>query len=322
MGNCPSCGAELGFGIAICPNCGGQIAGDSLTDDGHHGDLGGDGSGDTIDGGPGSDSLPGGSQEAPGPQVEGPEQIEDRWIGEDALPNEPIEVDHGVPGSEIPPERGGGFQQRPPDDDSPGPYNIISADTMDPHHDEIPERPGSHLDLDDSTRGFKPGFNAGLALAVLILIIIAALSGWYILGGDDGDDDGDGNGNGEGNGEPNGNGDDPTKAVHINKEQTSGTYPFEPPGEYHITVAIRNNASKSQDLTGYVLSVTVWIEWKVKGFEDMNLTGSIASGETRTFDLVVGTEVLGGGDEITVGLSLRKDDGDTFVQAWNYEQTI
>lgn len=44
--------------------------------------------------------------------------------------------------------------------------------------------------------------------------------------------------------------------------------------------------------------------------------------ETRTFDLVVETEVLGGGGTITVGISPRKDDGDTHVHTINYEQTI
>ena len=156
-------------------------------------------------------------------------------------------------------------------------------------------------------------------MGVIILVIIVALAGWYLWGGAD---DGDGNGNGNGNGEPDGNGDDPMDALHVHKECTSGMYPYEPPGEYHITVALRNNGSKSVDLSDHDISVTIWIDWKVKGQEVHDLSGSIGAGETRTYDIMVETEILGGGDDLFIGVTLRKDGGDSQVHTINYEQTL
>lgn len=316
MGNCPFCGAELGFGIAICPNCGSQIQGDSLTDDGHHGDIGGDVSSDTIDGGSGQDTITGGQGGQPGPEVGEVEEVADGWVADDVVPNEPIEVDSGVPGSEIPPSRGGGFQQQ--GEDGVAPRDVISPPEVDRQPDDIPGRPGKHPDPDDST-GRSPSRSITVfGIAAILMIVMIALAGWYLLG----DDDGNGNGNGNGNGEPNGNGDDPLEGLHLHKEGTSGTYPYEPPGEYHITVALRNNGSKSVDLEGHDISVTIWIDWKVKGQEVHDLSGSIGAGETKTYDIVVDTELLGGNDELFIGITLRKNGGDSSVHTINYEQTL
>lgn len=308
MGNCPYCGAEMGFGVAVCPNCGGQIAGDSLTDDGQHGDINGDSSGDSID--HGADTITDGQGGVPGPETPEQEEFVDDWVADDVSPNLPIEADSSVPGSEIPRSHGGGLTQAGEDD--PAPQDMISSYGLDRPPDDIPDRPEPDLDLDDSARRFPPRINAGLGIAVIILIVIVALAGWYIWTG------GDGNGNGE----PNGNGDDPLDALHVDKGMTTGSYPYEPPGEYHISVVLRNNGSKSVDLTDHDISVTVWIDWEAKGQRIYDISGSIGPGETRTFDFVVETELLGGDDQLKIGVTLRKGDGDTQVHTISYDQTL
>ncbi len=311
MGNCPYCGAEMGFGVAVCPNCGSQLAGDSLTDGGQHDSITGDSSGDGID--HGADTITGGQGGVPGPEVPEQEEFAADRVADDVSPNLPIEADSSVPGSEIPRSHGGGFTQQ--GEDGTAPSDMITSIGLDRPSDEFPDRPEPDLSLDDSGRRVPPRINAGLGIAVIILIVIVALVGWYIWTSND-------DGNGNGNGEPNGNGDDPLDALHVDKGMTTGSYPYEPPGEYHISVVLRNNGSKSVDLSDHDISVTVWIDFKNKGQKITEISGTIGSGETRTFDIVVETELLGGDDQLKIGVTLRKNGGQTQVHTISYDQTL
>lgn len=321
MGNCPFCGAEMGVGIPICPNCGSNISGeasdvtethdmgtssDTIGDSAvHHGDGGGAGRSEQVH-----------APDTTTPSEPAEQAVADQWVADDAKPTSTIEVDAGVPGSEIPESHGGGFQQQ--GEDGEAPPEIIRGMRMDRPATDFPERPDSDLSLDDSGREFRRRPTPWIGpLVVVLLVVIIALGAWYIWGGDDGD-----NGDGNGNGEPNGNGDDPLEGLHLHKDGTSGNYPYEPPGEYHVTVAVRNNGSKSVDLSDYEVSITVWIDYVNKGDKVEPLSGSLEAGETRTFDVVVETEVLGGGDQLLVGLTLRKAEGAKHVHTINFEDTV
>jgi hypothetical protein len=320
VGNCPNCGAELGFGIVFCPNCGGEIAGEvsDITEtqvvDSASDTIGDSAAGHAGEGGAGRAEQVDGPDTATPPEEFATPQGEE-WVAGDVQPRETtLELDAGVPGSEIPRSHGGGFQQQ--GEDGVAPQDMINPPEVDRPPHTIPQRPDDHLGLDDSGRTFqrRPLPWTG-ALAVLLMVVIVALGAWYIWGGDGNDD-------GNGNGEPNGNGDDPLKGLHLHEGGTSGNYPFEPPGEYHVTVAVRNNGSKSVDLVGYEVSITVWINYANKGQKVEPLTGTLWAGETRTFDVVVETEVFGGGDELLVGLTLRETEGTKHVHTINFEDTV
>ena len=349
MGNCPSCGAEMGFGVVICPSCGNQMTGDSLTDEGHHDGITGDSSGDSIDDSQGGD-LGGHGERVTEPQTPEPEEFADGWVADEAIVDKPPtvdagvlgseipvshgggftqqgedgtapsdvisppEVDAGVPGSEIPPSHGGGFQQRPPDDYSPGPSHLTSPQQLDRSPDDIPDRPDPGISIDDSSGRVPPRFNVGLGLAAILVIVIIALAGWYIWSGVD-----DGNGDDE----PNGNGGPHEETgLHIDEDATTGQYPYEPPGEYHLSITLRNNGTETVDLEGHDLYVTVFIGMDKVGEGRTDLSGEIQTGSTRSFDIVAQTDVLGGGQELLVSIMLRKNGGNTQVDLYTYNETL
>ncbi len=348
MGTCPYCGAEVGFGIPVCPNCGSQLAGEAS--DVAETDVV-DSASDTI----GDSAVQHGGEGGAGrtEQVDAPEEFAtpqgEEWVADDVQPREPtLEADATVPGSEVPIDHGGGWQQQDEDGDAPseitnppeldggvpgsevpsshgggwtqqdedgeappGVTHVIEADRP---PDELPEDPRPDLGLDDSGRTFqRRPFPWTSVLAVVLLVVIIALGAWYIWGGDDGDDNGDD--------EPNG-GDDPYKGLHLLKDGTWGNYPYEPPGEYNVWVAVKNNGSSSVDLDDYDVSITVWIDLVTKGQKVEPLTGTLGPGESKTFEVVVNTEVLGGGDELLVGVTLRKVEGAKQVHTINFSDTV
>jgi hypothetical protein len=345
MGTCPYCGAEIGFGIPVCPNCGSQIAGEAS-------DVA---ETDVVD--PASDTIGDSAVQHPGEEGAGrteefdaPEEFAtpqgEEWVADDVQPREPpLEADATVPGSEVPIDHGGGWQQQDEDGDAPSeitnppeldggvpgseipsshgggwtqqdeegeaPPEVTHAIEADRPPDDIPEDPRPDLGLDDSGRAFqrRPTPWTGI-LAVVLLMVIIALGAWYIWGGDGGDEG------------PDWNDDDPYEGLHILRDGTWGNYPYEPPGEYNVWVAVKNNRSSSVDLDDYEVSIKVLVDSVNKGDKVQPLSGSLAAGDMRTFEVVVDTEVLGGGDGLLVEIKLRKADGAKVVHTLNFEDTV
>jgi hypothetical protein len=345
----------MGWGVVMCPNCGSQVEGevsdvthtdemdpasDTIGDSAvHHDGEGGSGGAQQLDA-PDTTTAPG---EFTTPQGED-------WVADDVQPREPAleadatvpgsevpvshgggwqqqdedgeappelthppQLDAGVPGSEVPPSHGGGWTQQ--DEDGEAPPEITHVIEADRPPDELPEDPRPDLSLDDSGRTFqrRPTPWGGI-LIVLLLVVIIALGAWYIWAGDGGDVDDDE--------EPDGNGDDPYEGLHLLKDGTWGNYPYEPPGEYNVWLVVKNNGSDSVDLSRYEVSITIWIDFVTKGQKVEPLTGALGPGESRTFEVVVDTEVLGGGDELLVGLTLQEVEGAKHVHTINFTDTV
>ena len=130
MGNCPSCGADLGFGIVFCPNCGQDVGGeasDHVHTDGT--DLTPDSFGDSMSD-PHGDLEGGGRPDGRPDRVEVPDtttepaevadpSMASEWTADETVEGPTVEVDASVPGSEVPPSHGGGFRQQGEDGEAP-----------------------------------------------------------------------------------------------------------------------------------------------------------------------------------------------------------
>lgn len=294
MGNCPSCGAELGFGIAICPFCGSQIAGESSTDT--HGGGVEDPSGEGPGGGPASDQAPDGQGEwVEGPEPTGPTDAAEGWVADHAHAVG-LHLDAGVPGSEVPASHGGGYTRQ--GEDGEAPRHITYPPQLDRSPDDIPQGPDEGVSLDHSGRRFPPR-STGLALAILLLVVIIALAGWYIWGGG-GDDDGDD--------EPDGNGPPPTfDGLHIERVGTSAIVED---WATRVDVVVRNNATTNESLDGHEVYVRVFVNGDKKGEDTHPLSGDLAAGGTTSYEAVVEMPIPGVGDKVLVSILLRKEGGE------------
>ncbi|NIP35205.1 MAG: hypothetical protein GWN18_09655, partial [Thermoplasmata archaeon] len=145
MGNCPNCGAELGVGIAFCPNCGGDLGGEAsdITET-HEVDSVSDTIGESAVGHAGEGGA-GRAEQVDAPDTsEPPEEFEtpqgEEWVTGDVQPRETtLELDAGVPGSEVPPSHGGGWTQQ--GEDGTAPPEIIHGTRAVGPATELPEDP-------------------------------------------------------------------------------------------------------------------------------------------------------------------------------------
>jgi hypothetical protein len=204
---------------------------------------------------------------------------------------------------------------------------MISTTTLDHGQVELPDRgdatvegprgdltEGGVTDADiEISRGDTFGRRRPwIVLVIVVIVFLAAMFAYLSLPDDDGD----------GNGEPNGNGNGPATGIVFDQELTAGIYPYEPPGEYHVTAVLKNNDTTAYDLTGHDIYVTIFIGQDKKGQGTLDLSGTLAPGAMGTYDIVATTELLGGGDQIKVSLILRKDGGNISVTHHYFEQTV
>ncbi len=236
-------------------------------------------------------------------------------------PGAGLDLDATVPGSDLPGGPGGRPRDIPHQD-------MISPKTMDSRYMELPDQgevtvegptgdlaggPDVEEDIEVSTGGAYGRSRPWIAIVVVVVVLIAGMFAYVSLRDDDGDGD---------NGEPNGNGNGPETGIVFDKALTTGVYPYEPPGEYHVTVVIKNNDTTAYDLTGHDIYVTIFIGQVKKGEGTLDLSGTLAPGASATHQMTVTTELLGGGDQIKVSLILRKDGGNTSVAHHYFEQTL
>lgn len=303
MVTCPTCGAEFGFDVVLCPNCGHQIQGESVASEHDDSIIDSEGPGDTID--HGGDHLGSGAEGhggIPGPDTTPPEQwaqqIEQPMATDAVAPQGSLELDAGVPGSEIPPERGGGATWGLEDDAEP-PDGLTESRQVDSLYGEVPDRDLGAEGPRGTPRRPIPWWPA---LVLGGIVLIAALFGFMYLGGDDdGNDEEEHNGNGNGNGPP------PVDLIII-KTETALTFRNEPIGTHQLTVTIKNVINEEVDLTQYEIFVTAFVDDVKVDTVTHSLSGALAGTTTDSYDIDVKLDPYQEGDDLLVSVMIRTSD--------------
>jgi hypothetical protein len=247
------------------------------------------------------------------PERGGP--LPDDWTVEDLTHG--IGVDTSIPGQDIPPERGGGLDWSQPPSDEPPP-GLTDTKELDFGRAELPGRDdGLSLDAPRGTVSRSRRYGSIAAVILALILIIGGAAGLYYLG--DKDDDG----NGEPNGHENGNGPPPTGvAFQVDEGATAGSYEYEPNPSYHLTVVVKNAGDKAGDLADHEVYVTVFVGTQKRGEATETLSGTLAAGATRSVDVLVDPLPMDPGDEYTVSVMLRKGAQHLQVDLYSYKETV
>jgi hypothetical protein len=249
------------------------------------------------------------------PERGGP--LPEDWTVEDLTHTK--ELDTHIPGQEIPPERGGGIDHSQPPSDDPPP-GLTDTKELDFGRAGLPGRDeGLSLDAPRGTVSRRRPYMWVGGVVLVVILVLAGLLGAYYLG----DDEGNGNGNGEPNGHGNGNGPPLTGVVFvIDKDATSGSYEYEPNPSYHLTVVIFNAGDETGDLADHEVYVTVFVDSEKRGEATEPLSGSLAPDATRSVSVIVDPLPLDPGDEYSISIILRKGEQHLMVDLHSYSETV